>query len=138
MGSSGFCLRRGRAAHASPPHQPSGEGGAWGSLGGRRPRRPISQSQTPFFTGIAEALYLFLRHVYKEDDRGREERERREKEDRKTETSWRVEAGRGRAGGCFRELRDKKEERGKGGGEGREEIHKDACLDSNIPFLDLK
>lgn len=69
----------------------SGEGGAWGSLGDQRPRRPIPKSQTPFSTGIAEALSLCLRHVYKLDDRGREERERREKEDRKTETSWRVE-----------------------------------------------
>lgn len=37
----------------------SGEGGAWGSLGDQRPRRPIPKSQTPFSTGIAEALSLF-------------------------------------------------------------------------------
>ena len=87
MGSRGFCLRRGRAAHASPPHQPSGEGGAWGSLGNQRPRRSIPKSQTLLSEQKLLKLFLSLSlwHVYKVDDRGREERGRREKEDRKTD-----------------------------------------------------
>ena len=49
-----------RRPTASPPHQTSGEGSPWGSLGDQRPRRPIPKSQTPFSTGIAEALSLSL------------------------------------------------------------------------------